>query len=90
MVDRGAKAEGAEQSAIIAYLAKQFGKGSPVAMNTAPQAELIVVLGFSTVESAAIVAYRADKGTFKDWRDVVKVPGVDTLKVENQKEKMAF
>jgi cytochrome c1 len=89
MVDRGAKADEKQQTEIVAYLARTFGKDAKVDMNTAPDTELMVVLGFTADESKALVAYRTDHG-LKEWSDVVKVPGVDAKKVEAQKDKMAF
>jgi len=77
MVDRGAKADEKQQAEIVAYLVQNFGKGAKVNMNTAPQSELMVVLGFTVDESKALVDYRTDHGAFKEWGDVVKVPGVD-------------
>ena len=90
MVDRGAKADEKQQAEIVAYLVQNFGKGAKVNMNTAPQSELMVVLGFTVDESKALVDYRTDHGAFKEWGDVVKVPGVDSKKVEAHKDKMAF
>ncbi|HUB82820.1 MAG TPA: helix-hairpin-helix domain-containing protein [Bryobacteraceae bacterium] len=90
MVDKGAKADQAEQAEIVAYLVRHFGPGSKVRVNTAPENEVTVVLGFTADESKALVAYRADHGAFKDWSEVAKVPGVDAKKVEGQKDKMAF
>lgn len=90
MVDRGAKADESEQTAIVTYLARNFGRDSKVDMNTAPHSELIVVLGFTVPESRAIVAYRDEHGNFKEWRDLLKVPGVDAQKVEAKKDRMAF
>ena len=90
MVDRGAKADEKQQAEIVAYLVGNFGPDAKVNMNTAPLSELMVVLGFTADESKALVAYRADRGGFKDWSDVAKAPGVDSKKVEAQKDKMAF
>ena len=90
MVDRGAKADETQQAVVVAYLAKNFGRDSKVNVNTAPHSELIVVLGFTVAESQVLVAYRTDHGNFKEWRDVLKVPGVDGKKVEALKDKMAF
>jgi competence ComEA-like helix-hairpin-helix protein len=90
MVDRGAKADEKQQTEIVAYLAGNFGKDAKVNMNTAPYSELIVVLKFTADESKALVAYRTDRGAFKNWSDVSKVPGLYTKKVEAQKDKMAF
>jgi competence protein ComEA len=90
MVDRGAKANEQEQTAIVAYLAKYFGKDAKVDMNTAPHSELMVVLGFTGPESQAIVTWREGNGNFKEWRDLLKVPGLDARKIEAKKEMMAF
>ena len=90
MVDRGAKATPAEVETIVAYLVKNFGKDSKVQMNSAPLEEIKVVLGFSVPEANAIVSYREQNGPYKDWRDVLKAPGVDTAKIEAKKDAMAF
>ena len=90
MVDRGAKADDKQQSEIVAYLVRNFGTDSKVNMNTAPHSELMVVLGFTPAESKALVAYRTGHGAFKEWSDVLKVPGIDAKKVEDQKDKMSF
>ena len=90
MVDRGAKADEKQQAEIVAYLVHNFGKGGKVNMNTAPDSELMVQLGFSVDESKALVSYRSDHGAFQEWRDVAKVPGVDSRKVEAQKDRMAY
>ena len=90
MVDRGAKADDAQQKEIVAYLVQNFGKDSKVYINTAPHNELMSVLGFSLDESKAVVAYRADHGAFKSAADLAKVPGIDSGKVDAQKDKMVF
>jgi len=90
MVDRGAKADEKQQAEIVAYLFRNFGPDAKVNMNTAPNSELIVVLRFKTDEAQALVAYRTDHGPFKEWSEVLKVPGIDAGKVEAQKDKMAF
>ena len=90
MVDRGAKADEKQQGEIVAYLVRNFGPGAKVNVNTAPLSELMVVLGFTADESKALAGYRTDHGPFKDWSEVAKAPGVDSRKVESQKEKMAF
>jgi competence protein ComEA len=90
MVHRGAKASEQEQAAVVAYLTRNFGEDSKVNMNSAPLSEMVAILGLTPSESEAIVAYRKDYGNFKEWRNLVKVPGVDARKVEDKKERMAF
>jgi competence protein ComEA len=90
MVDRGAKADDAQQKEIVGYLVRNFGKDSKIYMNTAPFGELLTVLGLTVDEGKAVVAYRTDHGPFKDLGDVMKVPGVDAKKLQSQSGKMAF
>ena len=90
MIDRGAKANDDEVTAVVAYLAKNFGKDSKVLVNTAPLVELKSVLGFTVAESEAVLAYRKDHPAFQEWRDLLKVPGIDPGKVEANKDLMAF
>src|ERR1017187_1514218 len=90
MIDRGAKANDDEVTAVVAYLTKNFGKDSKVLVNTAPLVELKSVLGLTVAESEAVLAYRKDHPAFKEWRDLLKVPGIDPGKVEANKDLMAF
>src|SRR5438045_6444804 len=55
MVDRGAKATPEEMDTIVAYLEKNFGRSSKVAMNSAPLVEIKVVLNFTVPEAQAVV-----------------------------------
>ena len=90
MIDRGAKANDDDVRTVVAYLAKHFGKDSKVLVNTAPLVELKSVLGFTVAESEAVLAYRKDHPAFQEWRDLLKVPGIDAGKVEAKKDLLAF
>ena len=90
MVERGAKGTSAELATVVDYLTLNFGPNSKVNMNTAPLEEIKVQLGFSVPESQAVLEYRKQNGGFKEWRDVMKVSGVDKTKVEANKDKMGF
>jgi competence protein ComEA len=90
MVDRGAKGTPAELAAVVDYLAQNFGADSKVNVNTAPLQELKAQLDFTVPEALAVIAYRQNHGSFKEWRDLLKVNGLDAQKVEAKKEKMGF
>jgi competence ComEA-like helix-hairpin-helix protein len=90
MLDRGAQGSDADIAAVTDYLAANFGPHSKVLANTAPLAEWKAVLGFTTDEAKAIVAWREQNGDFTGWRDLLKVPGIDPAKVEAKKDQMAF
>src|ERR1700733_14111369 len=80
MKSRGAEGTDADFTAIVKYLAKYYGP--PVKINTDSAKDIQENLGLTGDEAAAIVKYRADKGPFKEWADVMKVPGVDTSKLQ--------
>jgi competence protein ComEA len=90
MIDRGAQATDEQAATIVDYLTQTFGKESKVNVNTAPFEELKSVLGLTTEESRAVVAWRKENGDFKSWQDVKKVPGIDPQKLENKKETIVF
>jgi competence protein ComEA len=90
MVDRGAQATDEQAATIVDYLTQTFGKESKVNVNTAPFEELKSVLGLTTEESRAVIAWRKENGDFKSWQDLQKVPGIDPQKVENKKEIIVF
>ena len=88
--ERGAKATPEEVAAVVDYLTANFGPDAKVNVNEAPLDELKSVLSLSSPEAVAIVQYRQDHGKFKQWRDLLKVPGVDAKKIEAKAERMAF
>src|ERR1019366_1731881 len=90
MVERGAKGTPAEIEAVVAYLAKNFGPDAPVRINTAPFAEIKVVLGFTVAEVRALLEYREKKGDLKSFEELLKVPGIDPAKAGAQRTRIAF
>jgi competence protein ComEA len=87
MAERGAMATEDQFAMIKKYLARYYGL---VAVNTAPAAELASVLGFSSKDADAIVAYRDAHGKFADVDAVLKVPGIDKTKIEEQPDALRF
>ena len=90
MVQRGATGTPQELEAVVAYLTKNFGKGAPVRINTAPFSEIKVVLGFTVAEVRALMDYREKNGELKSFDQLLKVPGIDAAKAEGQKAKIVF
>ena len=90
MVDRGAEATPEQAKAIVAYLTANFGPDSKVLVNSAPLEELKRVLGLSTDEGSAVIAWREQHGAFHSWTDLANVPGVDKKKIEAKKDLLAF
>jgi competence protein ComEA len=91
MIASGAEGTEDQFTAVLAYLSKNFGPAAArINVNQASAAELESGLGVSTKESAAIVKYRTDKGSFKTVEDLKKVPDLDFKKIEAQKDRLVF
>lgn len=100
MVSRGADLNDDEIDIVVEYLANNFAakasaSGSKSAeqmvnVNQATAAELTAVLNLSSEQSQAIIAYRDKNGKFKDWHDLVSVPGVRAGDIESKKDKLQF
>jgi len=86
MVDRGAEGTDEQFDAIIAYLTKNFGR---INVNKATAEEIVSGIDFSPKEAGAIVAYREKNGSYKEWRDLTKVDGLDAARVEAKKNHIA-
>jgi competence protein ComEA len=93
MIKRGAKGTDDQFGVIVDYLADHFPKSEAlprIAINTASAKDLESSLGVTEKEAAAIVQYREDKGKFKSFDDLLKVPGVDASKLEPKKSRIDF
>lgn len=103
MVSRGADLADDEIDTVVEYLAKNFSsaKGAASAaknpapaklvnVNQASASELAGALGLSAADAAVIVTYREQNGNFKSWSDLTKVPGVETAKIESNKNRITF
>jgi competence ComEA-like helix-hairpin-helix protein len=103
MITRGANVDDDEVETVVDYLARNFGPGKGpagagkagdgrqlVKVNSANAAELAAALHLSTQESASIVSYRQQNGNFKDWRDLTKIPGIESRKIESNKDRLVF
>jgi competence protein ComEA len=83
----------AERDQIVEYLAKSFPARidiKKVNVNTAAAKDIETVLEISPENSAAILRYREQNGSFKTIEDVKKVPGVDAAKIEAKKDRLEF
>lgn len=88
MKSRGADASEADFRVIVQYLSKYYGP--TVHINTDAAAAIQTNLGLTADEAAAIVKYRTDKGNFKTWDDVMKVPGLDTSKLAGLQQRIKY
>jgi competence protein ComEA len=93
MVSRGAQASDDEIDQVINYLAANFGRSAAVKkvnINSASAADIAGALEISPADAGAIVTYRAEKGSFKELKELMKVPGIDTKKIEAAKDRVEF
>jgi competence protein ComEA len=93
MIKRGAKGTNDQFGEVVDYLAEHFPKPQEeprIAVNTASVEELGTGLGISEKEAAAIARYRDEKGKFKTFEDLGKVPGIDASKLEARKSRIDY
>jgi competence protein ComEA len=88
MRGRGATGSDDDFKLIVNYLTKYFGVA--VNVNQAAAKDLVANLEITGDEADAIVKARTDKGNFKDWADLSKVPGLDIKKLEPLKARITF
>jgi competence protein ComEA len=90
MVNAGATGTDAEFNQIADYLAEHFAKPATVNINKANVDALVEVLGIPSNDAGVIVQYREKNGPFQSLADLKKVPGLNTVKLDAQKEKIVF
>jgi competence ComEA-like helix-hairpin-helix protein len=88
MVGRGAEGSDEDVAAVIGYLTRNFG--NPVNVNTSAAKDIENGLSFSAAQSEALVRYRADNGPFKTFDELLKVPGIDTKLLDEQRKNILF
>ena len=76
-----------EFATVRQYLTRHYGT---VSVNSAPAADLVAVLGLSTKDAEAVVAYRTAHGKFATIDDLRKVPGLEKIKLDDQAEALRF
>jgi len=59
-------------------------------INKATAQEIQTQLGLTAAEAAAVVQYRQQHGTFREWGELLAIYGVDGLKIEAAKDRMSF
>ena len=80
----------AERTAIIEYLAANFKPGGKIYINKAAAKDLVTALEISPQEADAVVRYREEKGEFKSFDDLKNVPGLDSIKIANKRDRLLF
>jgi competence protein ComEA len=88
MVSRGAEGSDDDVNSVIGYLSRNFGK--PVNINTSTAKEIETGLSFTAAQAELVVRYRTDKGAFKTYEDLLKVPGLDADLLDEQKKNILF
>jgi competence protein ComEA len=87
MIARGSKGTEEELSFVAEYLSKYLGK---VSVNTATAKEMQDGLKISEKDAQSIVFWREQHGKFKNFEEVRKVPGIDTVKIADKRGWMSF
>ena len=86
MVAKGAEGTATELATIAQFLTRTRGI---VAVNTAPAADFVSVLGLSS-EADSVVAYRAAHGRFANVDALLGVPGLNRKSLEREDNTAGF
>jgi competence ComEA-like helix-hairpin-helix protein len=73
---------------VVGYLTARLG--IPVKINEATARQIDDTLDLSPGQAEAIVKYRDLNGRFADWKDLLKVPNLDSKRLEEQKINIVF
>jgi competence protein ComEA len=87
MIARGSKGTESELSLVAEYLNKYLGKAS---INSDGATELQDRLKISERDAQAIVAWREQHGKFKNFEEVLKVPGLDAANIAGKRGWISF
>ena len=88
MISQGASVSDKDYDVILAYLSGNYGK--TIRINEVSAADLKSLLDISDAEAAAIVKYRTEHGNFKTLADLEAVPGVNKVRISEEKLNFAF
>ena len=88
MIKEGADIRDEDFDKIVVYLSVVLGK--KIRINDATAEAISEALDIEEEAAAAIVKHRADKGPFKEWKDLLKVPGIDAQRIEEMKDSLDF
>lgn len=77
---------------VLDYLAKHYpAEDVPkVNVNTARAIEMEATLNLRRSQAAAVLAWRAQNGPFKNLDDLKKVPGLEAAKLDKKKDRITF
>lgn len=93
MIRRGMQGEDEVVSEVSNYLAKHLSKDTPaprVNVNQTTARELAVGLGIAEPKARAIVKYREANGNFKNFEDLLKVPGIEAPPIEAKRNEIDY
>jgi competence protein ComEA len=92
MIGLGAQGTEPEFAAVIEYLSAHYvAEALPrLNVNKAKAIDFETRLSLKRSQAAAVIDYRAKHGDFKSIEDLKRVPGVDTVKIEEKKDILEF
>ena len=91
MTEKGLAISDADYATVLDYFSKNLAPPPPrFNVNKAAAAQLERVLGITTKQAEAIVAFRAKNGDFKDLDALKKVEGLDSAVVDAKKSVIDF
>jgi competence protein ComEA len=87
MIDKGAVGTDHDFELTVQYLLSHYGM---VNVNQSEAPDIALVTGLSPKAADAVVAFRKEKGNFKNFDELAKVPGIDVQKLEAHRPAILF
>jgi len=87
MTKLGASGTDEEWDTVQGYLLRHYGR---INVNKAQADDLVQILDLPPADAAAIVAYRKAQGDFPDFDALLKVPAVNTEKLQHARTAITF
>ncbi len=88
----GMKATDAEYTSVVDYLVKHFPPEAleKINVNKASAIQLESALSLKRSQASALIAWRKENGGFKALEDLLKVPALASVKLEDKKDRIVF
>ena len=92
MMGLGLQASDSDLEIVLDYLTEHFPAEElpPINVNKARALQLESRMSLKRSEASAILKYRKEHGDFKSLEDLLKIPGIDTAKIEAKKDRLVF
>ena len=88
MIGEGAKITDKDFDTLVSFLSVAFGK--KIKINDASSKVVAETFDITPEDAEKIVKVRTARGPFKAWQEIAAIPGIDAIRIEEQKNNLDF